>query len=156
MRASMKCHPAFVPTLPPPNLPSNKPAPSPALNSPNTSTIIVHPLVIIGKFHSALDLLNNQAIKKMQCEGFDDALNKLSEADQILDYAVNSGKTINKALIKTILHNKACVFQGSYDLPQLNRHLEAILYNYSCTLKVTEKMQEVEKEDFLDQNNRNF
>ena len=77
----------------------------------------------LGTFHSTIDRFNNEAIKRLEGECFEEALIRLQEADSILNFAVNCGKTISKALITTILHNRACAYQGLYKLKELSQDL---------------------------------
>ena len=70
----------------------------------------------------------------------------MAEAERVLEYAASCGKSIDRALILTVLHNEACCYQRLYDLSKLSTYLEALLYNINFSLRKSENSCNIEKE----------
>lgn len=58
----------------------------------------------------------------------------LTEAENVLEYAAGCGRTIERTLIITTLHNQACVYQRIWELTRSADYIEAIIYNISSFL----------------------
>lgn len=58
----------------------------------------------------------------------------LEQAEEILEYAAGCGRTIDRALIITTLHNQATVYQRLWELSRSADYIEAIIYNISSFL----------------------
>ena len=56
-------------------------------------------------------------------ENFHKAVIFLDEAEKILEYSASYGKTIDRNLIMTTLHNEACVYQRIWTLDKASNYL---------------------------------
>jgi hypothetical protein len=56
-----------------------------------------------------------------------------------LEYAASCGRTIDRALILTILHNLACVYQRIWELEKSADYIEGIIYNITSFLESDDK-----------------
>ena len=69
----------------------------------------------------------------------------MDKAEKMINFAISNGKTINKALLITVLHNKACAFEGIYDLSSLSKQLNTLVKNLNFCLKMPQNIENVEK-----------
>jgi hypothetical protein len=73
--------------------------------------------------------LNLDAEVKINNNNSKEALMYLTQAESILEYAASCGKNIDRSLIISILHNEACAYQRTWDLPKCSNYLEALIFN---------------------------
>ena len=86
------------------------------------------------KFLLKLNELNAKGYSCIVNQEFYEAIVYLNEAEAILEYAASCGKTIDRNLILTALHNEACVYQRIWELPKSATYLEAITFNIATYL----------------------
>jgi hypothetical protein len=70
----------------------------------------MYPFAHAENFVNKVRSINNQAKKKIDLGEFKEALILLSEGEKILEYAAGSGKTIERDLIISVLHNIASAY----------------------------------------------
>lgn len=75
--------------------------------------------------------LNNTARDSINIERAKEALIYLNEAEKILEYAASCGKTIEKYIIISVLHNIACCYQETWELEKCSQYLEALIFNFN-------------------------
>jgi hypothetical protein len=75
--------------------------------------------------------LNNTARDSINIERAKEALIYLNEAEKILEYAASCGKTIEKYIIISVLHNIACCYQKTWELDKCSQYLEALIFNFN-------------------------
>lgn len=85
----------------------------------------------IDKFMEKIMQYNRAGVESIQMDDYERALVYLQEAEKILEYAASCGKTIDRFLIASTLHNEACVYQKLWELDKSSDYMEAILYNMS-------------------------
>ena len=88
----------------------------------------------VEKFLSKIIHYNTAGVDHIRMDDYEKALIYLQEAEKILEYAASCGKTIDRFLITSTLHNEACVYQKLWELEKSSDYMEAILYNMSTYL----------------------
>ena len=78
--------------------------------------------------------LNEEGIKCLAAEEYEESLVYFEEAERVLEYTASCGKVLDRNLIIAVLHNEACAFQRIYDLPKLSNYLEALIYNLGVSI----------------------
>jgi hypothetical protein len=87
------------------------------------------------KLTEKLKQFNTEGCRHIEREEFYEAIVFLNEAEVTLEYAANCGKTIERSLIITTLHNEACIYQRMWELDKSADYLEAIIYNITSFLE---------------------
>jgi hypothetical protein len=87
------------------------------------------------KLTEKLKYFNAEGCRCIEREEFYEAIVFLNEAEVTLEYAANCGKTIERSLIITTLHNEACIYQRIWELDKSADYLEAIIYNITSFLE---------------------
>ncbi|KAL4510660.1 hypothetical protein ABPG72_004814 [Tetrahymena utriculariae] len=59
----------------------------------------------------------------------------LEQAEEIIEFAANRGKQIDRNLIITVLYNRACSYQGLWKLDKCNKYIDGVIYNLETSLK---------------------
>ena len=59
----------------------------------------------------------------------------LGEAEKVLEYAAERGKSIPRGLMMSVLHNLACCYQQRWELDRCANYVEALIYNLNCQLE---------------------
>ena len=75
-----------------------------------SSPITIVPLSNPDMYMEKLISYNREAKKLINDELTQEALIYLTEAERILEYGANCGKSIDRNIIITTLHNEACCF----------------------------------------------
>jgi hypothetical protein len=68
-------------------------------------------------------------VKCIHNQKYQEGLVYLEEAEKLLEFAANCGKTIDRTLIISTLHNEAAAYQKLWELEKTSNYLEAIIYN---------------------------
>ncbi len=77
----------------------------------------------------------NLEAKRLITEEFtEEAMVYLSEAERILEYGASCGKSIDRNIIVTTLHNEACCYYKEADLPTAAKYLEGLIFNLKAHL----------------------
>jgi hypothetical protein len=63
-----------------------------------------------------------------------EALVYLAEAERILEYGASCGKSIDRNIIVTTLHNEACCYYKEADLSTAAKYLEGLIFNLKAHL----------------------
>jgi hypothetical protein len=79
--------------------------------------------------------LSSNAKDSINIERAKEALVYLTEAEKILEYAASCGKTIDKYIIISVLHNEACCYQKIWELEKCSQYLEALIFNFNSFMK---------------------
>lgn len=82
-----------------------------------------------------IDQLNTRGCEYTAQQMYYEALVYLAEAERVLEYAASCGRTIDRALIVTTLHNQAAVYQRIWELVRSADYIEAIIYNVSALVE---------------------
>jgi hypothetical protein len=79
--------------------------------------------------------LSSNAKESINIDRAKEALVYLNEAEKILEYAASCGKTIDKYIIISVLHNIACCYQKVWELDKCSQYLEALVFNFNSFMK---------------------
>lgn len=80
-------------------------------------------------------LLRKQGIDKIISQQYREALQLFEECEKILEYSANCGRSIDRELILSILHNEAVVYQSLGETAKALSYVEAVIYNINESLE---------------------
>lgn len=95
-------------------------------------------VVELEEFLERVVELSSNAKESINIERAKEALVYLNEAEKILEYAASCGKTIDKYIIISVLHNIACCHQKIWELDKCSQYLEALIFNFNSFMKPAE------------------